>query len=38
MKNIVQDSPIIAELVENGEVKIAGCMYDLRSGVVEFYD
>ncbi|MCC5785897.1 MAG: hypothetical protein JJU33_04250 [Phycisphaerales bacterium] len=35
---ILQNSPIIAEMVENGEVKIAGCMYDLESGVVDFYD
>jgi len=25
-------------LVENEEVKIVGCMCDLKSGVVEFYD
>ncbi len=38
MEKIVHDSPIIAEMVANGEVKIAGCMYDLESGVVDFYD
>jgi carbonic anhydrase len=38
MEKILHHSPIIAEMVENEEVKIAGCMYDLRSGVVEFYD
>lgn len=38
MKKIVQESPIIAEMVENEEVKIVGCMYDLESGKVEFYD
>jgi len=37
MEKILQNSPIIAEMVENGEVKIAGCMYDLESGVVDFY-
>jgi len=35
---IIQNSPIIAEMVENKEVKIVGCMYDLKTGVVEFYD
>lgn len=35
---ILQNSPIIADMVAKGEVKIAGCMYDLASGVVEFYD
>ena len=34
----MQNSPIIAEMVENDEIKIAGCMYDLESGAVEFYD
>lgn len=38
MEKILQNSPIIAEMVENKEVKIAGCMYDLESGIVEFYD
>ncbi|MCH8508955.1 MAG: hypothetical protein LAT64_09350 [Phycisphaerales bacterium] len=38
MEKILQNSPIIAEMVENNEVKIAGCMYDLESGVVDFYD
>ena len=38
MEKIVQESPIIAEMVENEEVKIVGCMYDLESGKVEFYD
>ena len=34
---ILQDSPIIAEMVSKKEVKIAGCMYDLTTGVVDFY-
>jgi len=38
MEKIRQDSPIIAEMVANGEVKIAGCMYSLETGVVDFYD
>jgi len=38
MEKILQKSPIIAEMVKNEEVKIAGCMYDLASGVVEFYN
>ena len=38
MKKILQDSPIIAEMVANEEVKIVGCMYDLETGVVDFYD
>jgi carbonic anhydrase len=38
MEKILQHSPIIAEMVANEEVKIVGCMYDLESGVVDFYD
>jgi carbonic anhydrase len=38
MKKIPHDSPIIAEMVDKGEVRIVGCMYDLASGVVEFYE
>ena len=38
MEKILQDSTIIAEMVANEEVKIVSCMYDLESGVVDFYD
>lgn len=38
MQKITRDSPVIAGMVDGGEVKIAGCMYDLESGMVEFYD
>lgn len=38
MEKILQHSPIIAEMVEKKEVKIAGCMYSLETGVVDFYD
>jgi len=37
-EKILANSPIMAEMVENGEVRIVGCMYDLASGLVEFYD
>jgi carbonic anhydrase len=37
-EKILENSPIIAEMVEKKEVKIAGCMYDLTTGVVDFYD
>jgi carbonic anhydrase len=29
-------SPIIAELVKNGTVKIVGAYYDMETGAVEF--
>lgn len=37
-ENILKGSPIIKELVDNGKLEIAGCMYDLETGVVSFYE
>jgi len=37
-KDILDGSAIIKELVNTGNAKIAGCMYDLESGVVTFYE
>lgn len=31
-----EDSPIIAEMAENGEIKIVGAYYDIDTGAVEF--
>jgi carbonic anhydrase len=36
IQNILEKSPIVAEMVETGEVNIVGGMYDLHSGDVEF--
>ena len=33
-----KESPIIAELEEQGAIKIVGGMYDVETGVVSFYD
>ena len=35
MQNILDKSPIVAEMVESGEVSIVGGVYDLHSGEVE---
>jgi carbonic anhydrase len=35
---ILRDSPIIREMVQNHQVRIEGCMYDLQTGRVEFYE
>lgn len=35
---ILKRSQIIRDLVDNGEIGIAGAMYDVASGKVEFYD
>jgi carbonic anhydrase len=37
-KTITDKSAIVKGMVESGQVVIAGCMYDLESGVVTFYD
>jgi carbonic anhydrase len=37
-ENILKGSPIMKELVDNKKLDIAGCMYDLETGVVTFYE
>jgi carbonic anhydrase len=37
-KTITDKSAIVKDMVGSGQVVIAGCMYDLESGVVTFYD
>jgi len=34
---IKQSSTVLKEMLEKGEISIAGCMYDLDTGTVEFY-
>jgi carbonic anhydrase len=36
IQNILEKSPIVAEMVETGEVKIVGGLYDLHTGEVEY--
>ena len=38
MKRIRQESAILAELEQNGQIKIVGGMYDVESGAVEFFE
>ncbi len=38
MADILEQSPVIAELVENGDVMVAGGIYDLASGKVAWLD
>jgi len=35
--NIRKDSPVLAEMDANGTIKIAGAMYNLETGVVDFF-
>lgn len=37
MANIRKDSPVLAEMESNGAIKIAGAMYNLETGVVDFF-
>jgi carbonic anhydrase len=36
MENILQESAILKEMIASGELKMAGAMYDIESGVVSF--
>jgi carbonic anhydrase len=35
--DIRKDSPVLAGMESSGAIKIAGAMYNLHSGVVEFF-
>ena len=37
MNNIRKGSPVLAEMESNGTIKIAGAMYNLETGVVDFF-
>ena len=38
VKNIIERSFILEQMVENGEIGVIGAMYDIETGKVEFYD
>ena len=37
MANIRKDSPVLAEMETKGAIKIAGAMYNLETGIVDFF-
>jgi carbonic anhydrase len=37
MADIRKDSPVLAQMESNGAIKIAGAMYNLETGVVDFF-
>ncbi len=37
VKNIIERSPILEQMVEDGEIGIVGAMYNIETGIVEFY-
>jgi len=38
VKEIMQRSPIVNEMIQNGEIGICGAMYNVETGVVDFYN
>ena len=38
MKKIIEESDVLAEMQNNGEIKIVGGMYDINTGAVTFYE
>jgi len=38
VKNILLKSPIIAEMVKNGEIGIVGGIHEIKTGVVKFFE
>lgn len=38
LKEIKQKSPVLQEMIDNGEIGLVGGMYHVETGVVEFYD
>jgi len=38
MKQIIERSPILLEMIKEGKIAVIGGMYDVDTGVVEFYD
>ena len=37
MTDIRKDSPVLTEMESSGAIKIAGAMYNLETGVVDFF-
>ena len=37
-KQIVKNSPILLEMIEKDEIALVGGMYDVETGLVDFYD
>lgn len=37
MADVRKDSPVLANMESSGAIKIAGAMYDLKTGVIDFF-
>ncbi len=38
IKNIIDRSQVLKEMIDNGEIKLVGAMYDVATGIVTFYE
>lgn len=38
LKNILENSPILKEMIDNEEIKLVGSMYDVATGKVAFFE
>jgi carbonic anhydrase len=38
IQSILKQSPMIKDMIEKGEIEIAGGMYDVHTGSVRFYE
>ena len=38
VEQVLKNSPILKEMIEKGEIALIGGMYDVESGMVDFYD
>ncbi|WP_256009065.1 carbonic anhydrase family protein [Desertivirga xinjiangensis] len=38
LQQITEQSPIIAEMVENGDIALVGAMYNVETGIVDFFE
>jgi carbonic anhydrase len=38
VNEVLQRSPILNEMIQSGEIGICGAMYNVETGVVDFYD
>ncbi|MBL7870587.1 MAG: carbonic anhydrase [Cyclobacteriaceae bacterium] len=38
IRKILKNSPILNEMIEHGEIALVGGMYDVETGIVDFYD
>ncbi|MDN5202403.1 carbonic anhydrase family protein [Fulvivirgaceae bacterium BMA10] len=38
MENIKKQSPVLKEMIDNGEIALVGGMYDVHTGAVDFYN